>query len=1062
MGEEQPDWQNAAVIGINKEPPHATFGVFGSVDDALKRARHESEFVQSLNGMWKFHWVKAAGDRPLDFMQPEADVSGWDEIEVPSNWQMKGYGVPIYVNQPMAFPNNPPFIPADYSPVGSYRRSFNLPEHWAGRETFIHFDGVKSAFYIWLNGERVGYSQGSMTPAEFNLSPFLKEGENTLAVEVYRWSDGSYLEDQDTWDLSGIYRDVYLFSKPKIHIRDIHAVTRLDDRYENAVLDVTADVRNLSEAAMPAGEVVCDLYDSRDAKTVIASGRIVANEEARLNLQLAIDKPLKWSAETPHLYKLAVSLRLENEVVEATCINIGFKRVEVVGNQFLVNGKPIYLKGVNRPEMDPRRGNALTRERMLEDVLLMKRFNINAVRTSHYPSHPYFMDLCDEYGLYVYDEANVESHENRVVSGPWECAVSPLPGDDPVWGDQVVDRVERMVHRDKNRAAVVIWSLGNECGAGNAFIRARDRIREISPDRPVIYHDMRFHPDEKDGGYLFDILDDGYVEADELERAYAGPDSFKTTKWKRFFPYEEFIARPNIFNEYAHAMGNSVGNFSDLWKVIEKYPALQGGFIWDWADQAIVNHTDDGREYFAYGGDFGPVTIHTKQKGHEHYVGNFLVNGLVLPDRRPSPALREVKKVHQNIGVTALDAAAGRFLVKNKYFFQSLETFDAVWQLTEDGVPVADGSLDLPEIAPQQAAAIEVPLKDYVKRPDREYFVKLSFRLKDDVSWAEKGHEVAWDQFLVSAKQPPATVSAADQPVSVSSEDDCFVISAGNVRAEICRESGFLSSYAVNGSELLKGKLKPNFWRAPTDNDTHIRPGFWGAWREATENIQLVSLIPEEQGGTTRSIEARFRLPEVESEYTLTYSFAGDGSVRVAWKLETPEPKKQGVIPRLGMSFKLDGMLDQVAWYGRGPHENYLDRKDGAEIGLFRNSVDGLHHPYVTPQENGNRADVRWVAFTGNDGRGIRLSGPAGLNFSAGNYSQEDLARAKHGHELPDRDFIAVNVDKQQSGLGGTNSWGGKPLERYRLLPGTHSFEFILAPFISATGNAAVARSDGS
>ena len=1060
--ENQPDWQNPKVIGINKEPPRATFGVFDSVDAALSSERDESKFYRSLNGIWKFSWVKAAGDRPRDFFLPETDVSGWDDIDVPSNWQMKGYGVPIYVNQPMAFPNNPPFIPAEYSPVGSYRRSFTLSKGWKGRETFIHFDGVKSALTLWVNGQRVGYSQGSMTPAEFNLTPYLKSGENTLAVEVYRWSDGSYLEDQDTWDLSGIYRDVYLYSKPKVHIRDIHAVTRLDDQYEDAVLDVAVDIRNLSGTAMKPGEVVCELVDARDGKKVIASGQCVASDEGWVQLKLAVDNPLKWSAETPHLYKLAVSLRLGDEVVEAACIHIGFKRVEIIGNQFMVNGQPIYLKGVNRLEMDPRRGNALTRERMLQDVLLMKRFNINAVRTSHYPSHPYFMDLCDQYGLYVYDEANVESHENRIVSGPWECAVSPLPGNDPDWGDQVVDRVERMVHRDKNRAAVVIWSLGNECGAGNAFIRARDRIREIAPDRPVIYHDMRFHPDEKDGGYLFDILDDGYVEADELERAYAGPDSFKTTKWKRFFPYEEFIARPNIFNEYAHAMGNSVGNFSDLWNVIEKYPALQGGFIWDWADQAIVNRTDEGQEYFAYGGDFGPVTIHSDKKGHHNYVGNFLVNGLVLPDRRPSPALQEVKKVHQNIGVTAVDSAAGRFTVKNKYFFQGLEFVDAVWQLTEDGVPVADGLLDLPAIAPQQAAEVQVPMRDVVRRADREYFVKLSFQLKEDASWAEKGHEVAWEQFLVSAKQDVTSAPVDGRMISVQRRENCFVVSAGDVSAEICRESGFLSSYAVDGKELLKGALRPNFWRAPTDNDTHITPGFWGRWREATENVQLISMDRVEKAGSEPMIKARFRLPDVESEYTLTYSFRADGAVKVVWNLETPEPKKQGVIPRLGLCFKLDESLEQVAWYGRGPHESYWDRKAGAGTGLFRRSVDELYHPYVTPQENGNRADVRWVTFLGNDGRGIRLAGAPLLDFSAWNFSQQDLARATHGHELPKRDYIAVNVDKKQSGLGGTNSWGGKPLERYRLLPGSHSFEFILAPVIQRSGIRTLARSDGS
>ena len=1050
--QDKPEWQNHKIIGINKEKPHATFGVFKDVAKALSNQRDQSQYYKGLNGTWKFHWVKSANDRPRNFFKPGKDVSKWTDIEVPSNWQMKGFGTPIYLNQPLAFPNNPPFIPDEYSPVGSYRRTFTIPEHWNHRETFIHFDGVKSAFYIWLNGKKVGYSQGSMTPAEFNLTPYLKAGENTLAVEVYRWSDGSYLEDQDSWDLSGIYRDVYLYSKPDVHIRDIHAVTRLDDQYKDAQLDVKIDIRNQSsEMTTSDYEVVCELFDANDKpikglKSSVTIPKINHGKEHRKSVSIAVVNPLKWTAETPNLYKLIVSLRRNGEIEEVTRINIGFKRVEVVGNQFLVNGKAIYLKGVNRLEIDPYRGNAVTKERMVEDIRLMKQFNINAVRTSHYPSHPYFMDLCDQYGMYVYDEANLETHENRGPRGPYGCGLGDLPGNDPIWGDQCVDRMERLLHRDKNRASVVIWSLGNESGAGEAFIRMRDAARRIAPDRPVIYHDMRYHPDPKTGGFAMDIQDAGYVEADQLEMAYASAETFQKTQWRRYISYEDFIARPNIFNEYAHAMGNSLGNFAEIWKVVEKYPSLQGGFIWDWADQAIINRTKNGQSYFAYGGDFGPVTIHSKK--YKKYVGNFLVNGLVLPDRKPSPALWEVKKVQQNIEISAVDSATGKFNIKNKYFFKNLDFVEASWQLLEDGYPVGNGVLNPPTIEPLKNADVHISLEGYVMAKEKEYFVKISFRLKENTLWADKGHEVAWEQFKLSPRQKQVATNNTDNFAKMQKTTDAFVISAGDVVVKINRKNGFISSYCVKGKELLEGELKPNFWRALTDNDTRIRKGFWGQWRKATDNIQLVSLINAGVIDSTLVFNAKMKLPDTKSQYSISYSISGDGSVDVSWNLKTTNPKKDEVIPRIGISLKIEKSLQQVKWYGRGPHESYWDRKVSAQFGIFKKSVKELHHNYVTAQENGSRSDVRWVKFTGVNGVGFEILGSPEFCFNAWNYSQADLDKAKHDYELPERDFVTVNIDYKQTGLGGTNSWGGKPLERYRLKPGKHSSTFTIKPIL--------------
>ncbi|TKG97390.1 DUF4981 domain-containing protein [Puteibacter caeruleilacunae] len=1031
----KPEWQNHAIIGINKEKPHALFGIFDRPEDALNKDAGESKFQQSLNGDWKFKWVKKAGERPKDFYRSNYDVSSWDEIEVPANWQMKGYGVPIYLNQPYCFPNNPPYIPAEYSPVGSYRREFEVPQDWNHREVFIHFEGVKSAFYIWINGKKVGYSQGSMTPAEFNITDYLQEGKNVLAVEVYRWSDGSYLEDQDAWDLSGIYRDVYLFSTPKAFMRDIYAVTGLDKSYKDGSLKLTVDVKNSADKA-EAYQVRYALYNAdntpvHEGKGALEKMIVKPGEEKSFEANVELVNPLKWSAETPHLYKLYCELRQGDEVIECTSIPIGFKSVEIVGNSFLVNGERIYLKGVNRPEMDPYRGNAISRERMEEDVKLLKQYNINAVRTAHYPSHPYFYELCDRYGIYVYDETNLETHENRFKG---------LPGDDPIWSAACVDRMERLMHRDKNHACVIMWSMGNESGKGRTFVDMKNAAKAIDPITPISYHDVHNIKDSLRGGYLSEIFDQRYVSSDEVEAAFTKKKAFRGST------YEETLSRPYILTEYAHSMGNSMGGYSDLWEVFERYPSIQGGFIWDWADQGLIAHTDDGKPFWAYGGDFGPVINHSKDKRYQKYVGNFLINGLVTPDRKASPGLIEVKKAHQNVKLLPIVNVNDDLKIYNKFFFKDLGFVDAHWELLANGVSVDKGVLKLPYVAPQATISMRAPYVDYPFEADKEYFFKLSFKLNEACWWAPEGHVIAWDQYRL----PVGGCTKNDELVSVEKlklkeKDNAYHFIGKDYTATIDKTTGLLSSYAVNGKEFMKGDLTPNFWRAMTDNDANIKKGFFGKWKEATQNLSLKSINIEEKTSAHVTVVSTYELPEVAASYSVTYTLYGDGKVDVDWSLDAKAAKAK-VIPRLGMSMAVIPAMNKVKWYGRGPHESYWDRKESAAIGTYTAKVSELHHPYVMAQENGNRTDVRWVTFVDDAGNGIRFSSDSSLNFSAWSYTQEDLAQAKHDVELPTRDFTTINIDYQQMGLGCKNSWGGTPLKRHLLKPNHYEFKFTIEP----------------
>jgi len=718
------DWENPAVIGLNKEPAHCTLMPYADIESALDGRRESSPFYRSLNGKWRFNWVRKPADRPKDFYQTDYDVSQWDEIPVPSNWQMHGYGRPIYLNMTYPYPANPPYIPHDYNPVGSYRREFTLPRAWDGRQVLLHFDGVKSAFYVWINGGLVGYSQGSMTPAEFNITKYLQPGKNTLAVEVYRWSDGSYLEDQDMWRLSGIYRSVYLFATPKVHIRDFFVRATLDEQYRDGILTIRPKLAAEAEADLRQWTVQAQLYDDQDdsvlAKPLKIDAQRIQKERypQRDNVNFAlleakVPEPQKWSDETPNLYTLVLTLHdAQGRVVEAESCKVGFRKVEIKNGQLLVNGHSIKLFGVNRHEHDPDHGRAIPRGRMIQDIKLLKKNNINAVRTSHYPDDPYWYELCDRYGIYVIDEANLETHGQ-----------GGFLSNQPAWHSAFVDRAVRMVERDKNHASIIFWSLGNESGCGPNHAAMAAWIHDYDPTRPIHYEGAVGDPKDP---YYVDVISRMYARIHQIVGIATNPVD----------------DRPMVLCEYAHAMGNSVGNLKEYWDAIRAHRRLIGGFIWDWADQGLRKYTPEGEMFWAYGGDYGD----------NPNDGNFCFNGLVQPDRKPNPSLAEVKKVYQRIHVTPIDALNGVFSIANEYDFVSLDFADVLWELTCDGVVVQAGKLAALTLQPEAKQEITIPLTEPEPKSGAEYWLKIAFALAEDTAWADRGHVVAWDQFPVAAE----------------------------------------------------------------------------------------------------------------------------------------------------------------------------------------------------------------------------------------------------------------------------------------------------------------------
>jgi beta-galactosidase len=1006
------DWENPDMIGRNKEAPHATLVPFPDAGLALAGDRHASPWFRSLNGDWKFHWSANPAERPLDFHRPDFDVSGWDEIPVPANWQLHGYGYPIYVNIPYAWgPPDPPHVPHDFNPVGSYRRSFEIPDDWDGRQVFLHFAGVDSAFYLWINGLEVGYSQGSRTPAEFNITEYLQPGVNTVAAAVYRYSDGSYLECQDFWRISGIFRDVFLFSVGELDIRDFQVDTLLDAEYRDARLELTVWLRNFGASPQTAA-VEASLFDA-DGKPALdpfrTQGTVAGGDQTKVTLSADVTDPRKWSAEEPHLYTLLLSLfDQEGWVVEVLRSRVGFRSSEIKNGQLLVNGVPILLKGTNRHEHDPDTGHVVSRESMIQDILLMKQHNINAVRTSHYPNVPEWYDLTDEYGLYVIDEANIESH--GIGYDPDKTL-----GNNPAWRKAHLDRIESMVERDKNHPSIIIWSMGNEAGDGVNFEEASDWIHQRDPSRPVHYERAEMRPHT-------DIYAPMYASVEEIIE-YA----------------ENHDDRPLILCEYTHAMGNSNGGVKEYWDAIYEYPQLQGGFVWDWVDQGLRKEIPGrpGETYFGYGGDFEPEGV--------YHDDNFCMNGLVSADRTPHPGLYEIKKVYQSIRTTAVDLATGEIEIENLFDFKGLDDIEGTWTLMGDGDLLAKGDLPELDLAPGASRTVTIADLDVTPEPGVEYWLNVSYRLREDAPWADAGHEVAWEQFELPFEAPvPEPEPGSLPPLTLTESGNDVTVTGEGFTVRFDRATGTLTSFRVGETEIIHSGPRPFFWRAPIDNDRgNNMPQRSAVWRAASDNWVVDSVAVDATGPGKVRLWFSGGLPDVDSTHEITYTVFGNGEIQIDSSIrlgETDLPE----MPRFGLQMTVPEEFATMAWYGRGPHESYQDRKTGARVGVYSGSVEDQYFDYSEPQENGNKTDVRWVSLSRDDGVGLEAVGMPLLSVSAHLYTTEDMEEAKHKHEMERRDFITLNLDYRQTGVGGQNSWGARPLPQHILNPESYTYSFKL------------------
>ncbi len=1026
------DWEKPELTGINNERPHANFIICPDAQTAMSvkmnvnSERVKSAFYRSLNGDWKYHYASNHLARVPDFWKTDFNDSSWKTIPVPSNVEMLGYGVPIYVNvrYPWQTEPNPPFVPPNdpNNTVNSYRRTFDVPKDWDGRKVFLTFDGVNSFFYVWINGAKVGMGKDSRTAVEFDITKFLKPGQNLIAVENLRWCDGSYLEDQDFWRMSGIFRDVYVWSPPNVHIRDIEVKTDLDSEYRDAQAHGRMHLINYGKEDTTVTIDVA-MYDPHGGTVLNRSFEqpILAGEERVIDGTADIANPLKWSAETPHLYKLLVSVSdSSGKVLEVLPLNMGFREVEIRDGNLLVSGRRVLIKGVNRHEIDPDLGQAVTVEGMIRDIQRMKQFNVNTVRCSHYPNQPSWYDLCDRFGIYVIDEANIESHGmgygDKTLAKRDDFAAAHM------------DRTVRMVERNKNHASIIIWSLGNEAGDGPNFEATSKWIKQRDASRPVHYEQAGHKPHT-------DIVCPMYPRPEGLAR-YAAQ--------KRDRPY--------IMCEYQHAMGNSTGDMWSYWKQIYEKPYLQGGSIWDWVDQALrqpVNRATRAhyvpvkpgdKTFWAYGGDFGPKDIPSDD--------NFCNNGLVNPDREPHPGAWEVKHVYQYIHAKPVDLTTRTVEIKNWYDFTNLKDIaDCSWKLKADGKEIQGGTLPALDVAPGATTQITVPVKAFKPKPGVEYFLELSFKLKSDAPWAKAGHEVAWDEFQLPDSAPAETFKPGRAgSLKVKQSGNSATISGRGFQLTFDAVEG-LKSWTANRAELIRSPLHPHFWRAQTDNDR----GRWRGndsqetWKRAHTEAQSRKFTVEKKADHY-AVTTELQLPKAGNAiWTTLYKVyaSGDVLVEASFKAGTSNLIR---MPRLGMQMTLPASLERITWLGPGPQETYADRKD-ARVGVYSGSVEEQFcADYSEPGESGNKVNVRWVALTNDKGAGLLAIGQPLLSVNALHYGTEDLNAGKHAFELPRRDYITLNLDLKQQGLGGDDSWGAWPHREFQIPVQDYSYSFRLRP----------------
>lgn len=1018
-GQNLKDWENPNIFAVNKEKAHPHFMTYNNRQDALENQFDQSAYYKLLNDQWKFHWVDKPDDRPKNFHSLNYNDHEWDEIAVPSNWELQGYGIPIYTNIRYPFPANPPEIPHEYNPVGSYRYWFEIPETWKRREIFIHFGAVKSAMYLWINGQKVGYSQGSKLPAEFNITDYVVNGRNLLAIEVYRWSDGSYLEDQDFWRLSGIERDVFIYSTPKVRIDDFFARPSLVDNYQNGQLDLDVTLKNYNNKKIKDFLFEAQIVDENgmDVLPGPLSQEFSAKAEEKITLSFShhFFKPSHWTAETPNLYTLLLTIKdSDGRILEIVSHKIGFRNIEIENQQLLVNGEAILLKGVNRHEHDPISGHVISKESMLQDILLMKQHNINTVRTSHYPNDPYWYQLCDEYGLYVIDEANIESHGMGY-------SMERSLGNNPDWKEAHLERMERMIQRDKNHPSIIMWSMGNEAGPGQNFAATAELTKKIDPSRPVHYE--RFNE-------VCDVESIMYPSLSEIEEEGKSDDP-----------------KPFFICEYAHAMGNSVGNLDEYWKVIEKYPRLIGACIWDWVDQGILQTDENGTSYYAYGGDFGD----------EPNDGSFCLNGLVFPDRSVPPKLLEVKRVYQYVSIEAVDLLAGKVKVTNNYDFTDLDQFSFHYSVSYNGEVFhsVDHSKSF-SLAPGKSITLTLKLPEIPGQSPNEYHLNITCKLNKKLQWADKGHVIASKQFLLPLIPMDKAVLDLEGVPELSFQKDSASIklTGGNFSMLFDQNTGLLQSWRSLGVELLghsenlSAAPVLNLMRAPTNNDRQIEKSIKSFGLDSLKPV-LKTISSQKIGNNAVQIITEIQWwgkSKAIVDHICTYTILGNGAMHLAHQV-VPSGINS-VLPRIGIQMVLNSDFELLSWYGRGPHENYEDRLSSADMGVHNSTIDEQYIPYIDPQETGNKEDVRWVGLYNNQSQGILFIPDKTMAFSALHLTANDLANAKHTNELIHRQEVVLNMDYRNAGLG-NGSCGPGPLDQFRINPQAVSFGYTIIPISS-------------
>ncbi|OAB30174.1 beta-galactosidase [Paenibacillus macquariensis subsp. defensor] len=1019
-----PEWNNnPEIFQLNRMDAHASMIPYTTVSQALIGNKEASPYYQTLNGTWNFNFSETPAQRCMDFYKDDYDYSNWDEIPVPSHWQFHGYDYPQYTNVRYPWSESepelkPPFAPTTYNPVGSYIRTFTVPESWNGQPVYLSFQGVESAFYVWLNGELVGYSEDTFTPSEFDITAYLRQGENKIAVEVYRWCDASWLEDQDFWRLSGIFREVYLYTAPCVHIADFCVRTDLDENFVNAELNVDIQIENYFDRELKFGSLQMELYDNKDHAIWEAPITVMTRfKEAGVqcfNLSAHVDQPYKWSAETPYLYTLVLSIKDDQDITqEAISCKVGFRSFEIKDGLMKINGKRVVLKGVNRHEFSCDTGRALAKADMLRDIQLMKAHNINAVRTSHYPNQSIWYELCDEYGIYVIDETNLETH------GTWQYGQKGvhegnIPGSKPEWRANVIDRCNSMLQRDKNHPSVVIWSLGNESYGGDNFIAMHDYLRQADSTRPVHYEGI-FHCRESEAAS--DIESTMYAKPADIEH------------YARNHPQ-----KPYIICEFSHAMGNSCGGLHLYCDIFDKYDVFQGAFIWDWVDQAIRTTTSDGIEYLAYGGDFD-------ESPHD---GNFSGNGLLFADRTVTPKLFEVKKCYQNIKITAINIRKGLFLIRNNFLFTNIEEYGLKWEICLDGEKSQKGLLRV-SVDPGESLECEVPYELDSLISDKEAVLTLSFIQHSETSWSDANHEVAWEQFILSPriiKREPTVLA----PLHVTELESALTIQSGDFSTTFNTTTGDLISYCSSGKERLLEPVRPNFWRAVTDND--LGNGLQkrcAVWKEASNERSLLNFSYRIERDLCSVSSTYLLATNPDSTLLVDYDIRSDGSIEIMQELN---PGGSGLpeIPEFGMMFVLDGSLDTISWYGRGPHENYWDKQTGAPLGRYTGKVSEQFIPYLRPQECGNKTDVRTASITDVSGSGLRFESSTPIEINALPWTPDELEASDHVYKLPASEKSVLRVNYKQMGVGGDDSWGARTHEQYTLIANRpYSFRFTLS-----------------